>query len=204
MADREPEELPAEVLSIHEVIQLVRGQRVMLDEDLARLYGVETKRLNEQVRRNPDRFPEDFMFQLSEAEWGDLKSQFATSSSHGGRRKLPFAFTQEGVAMLSGVLNSERAIRMNVEIMRAFVRFRQYLASHSELASKLKELEIRLDSQIGQQDRQLKLLFEAMRQLREELRKPPPPATKRRIGFHTEEEPAEDKPEARARRKKAT
>lgn len=110
--------------SIYEVIHFVRGRQVLLDQDLAELYGVETRRLNEQVKRNEDRFPDDFMFQLTEKEWDNLMSQIVTSSVHGGRRKLPYAFTQEGVAMLSSVLNSDRAIQVNIEIMRIFVRFR--------------------------------------------------------------------------------
>lgn len=164
----------------------------MLDEDLARLYGVETKRLNEQVRRNPDRFPDDFMFELTEEEWVGLKSQNATSRSHGGRRKLPKAFTQEGVSMLSSVLNSKQAIAVNVEIMRTFARLRTYLASQEKLAATLQELELRFERKAHHHDEKLKLLAEAMRQLRTEVRalvpppKPLPP--KRRMGFHHGEE----------------
>ncbi len=134
---------PGIVLS--EVIQgkiiLIRGQKVMLDADLAELYEVSTKRLNEQVRRNPGRFPSDFMFQLTKEEYEILRSQLA-APSWGGRRYLPYAFTEQGVAMLSSVLTSERAILVNVEIMRTFVRLREILATHKELARKLEELEI--------------------------------------------------------------
>jgi hypothetical protein len=116
-------------------IFLIRDKRVMLDEDLAELYDVETKRLNEQIKRNIARFPEDFMFQLSQKEFDDLKSQIATSS-WGGRRKLPYAFTEQGVAMLSGVLHSRRAISVNIHIMRVFTRMREMLASHEEIERK--------------------------------------------------------------------
>jgi hypothetical protein len=115
-------------------IYLIRGHKVMIDVDLADLYGVSTKRLNEQVRRNQKRFPPDFMFQLTKAEAENLRSQFATSSSpHGGRRSLPYVFTEHGVAMLSSVLNSERAIEVNITIMRAFISLRQMLESNENL-----------------------------------------------------------------------
>ncbi len=124
--------IPAE--RIERSILLIRGHKVMLDSDLAGLYGVTTKRLNEQVRRNLSRFPENFMFQLAESETHLLRSQFATSKrGRGGRRYPPYAITEQGVAMLASVLNSERAIRVNIEIMRAFVRLRQILASNKEL-----------------------------------------------------------------------
>jgi len=132
----------------------------MLDQDIAELYGVPTKRLNESVRRNGSRFPEDFMFQLDAEEWAVLKSQSATpnSGSWGGRRTPPFAFTENGVAMLSSVLNSETAIQVNIAIMRAFTDLRRMLASHRDLARKLKDLESKYDSQF-------KIVFEAIRQL---------------------------------------
>lgn len=173
----------------------------MLDEDLARLYGVETRRLNEQVRRNPDRFPSDFMFQLTEDEWNRLRSQFVISSTHGGRRKLPLAFTEQGVAMLSSVLNSERAIAVNVEIMRAFVRYRRFIASNAELAAKIRDLERRFEGKLSEQDHHVRMLFEALRQLRDEVRKSaaPPPAPKRRIGFHTDDEGDQGKTKAKKR-----
>ena len=119
-------------------IYLIRGQKVMIDEDLAELYGVPTKRLNEQVRRNRKRFPPDFMFRLTKVESKNLRSQFATSSlGHGGRRSLPYAFTEQGVVMLSSVLNSDRAIDVNIAIMRAFVKLRQMLETNEELNRKL-------------------------------------------------------------------
>jgi hypothetical protein len=168
------------VLVPHERIErsilLIRGHKVILDSDLAGLYGVTTKRLNEQVRRNLSRFPEDFMFQLTESETDLLRSQFATSKKgRGGRRYPPYVFTEQGVAMLSSVLNSERAIKVNIEIMRAFVHLRRMLASHADLARKLEALEKKYDAQF-------KVVFEAIRELMK------PPETKRRpIGFLVEE-----------------
>ena len=159
-------------------IILIRGQKVMLDADLARLYEVSTKRLNEQARRNSRRFPSDFMFQLTKEEYDILRSQFATSS-WGGRRYLPFAFTEQGVAMLSSVLESERAVLVNVEIMRTFVKLREILATHKDLARKLEELEKKYDEQFA-------VVFEAIR----ELMTPPEPPPKRRIGFGVEEKRA--------------
>ena len=163
---------------IERLILLIRGHKVMLDSDLAELYGVTTKRLNEQVRRNLSRFPEDFIFQLTESETPLLRSQFATSKEgRGGRRYLPYAFTEQGVAMLSSVLNSERAIKVNIEIMRAFVRLRQILASNKELAKRLDELEQKYDAQF-------KIVFDAIRQL---MAPPEPEPPKKRIGFLVEE-----------------
>ena len=143
----------------------------MLDADLAKLYEVETKVLNQAVKRNIERFPEDFMFQLSEEEFDFLRSQSVTSSQWGGRRYPPYAFTEHGVAMLSSVLRSKRAVLVNIEIMRAFVRLRQILSSHAELARKLNELEKRYDTQF-------KVVFEKIK----ELMTPPEPKRKR-IGF---------------------
>ena len=158
-------------------ILLIRSQRVMLDFDLAELYGVQTKVLNQAVRRNLDRFPDDFMFQLTEAEWENLRSQFVTSSSqHGGRRYSPYAFTEQGVAMLSSVLRSKRAVQVNIAIMRAFVRLRELLSTHADLARKLEAMEQKYDSQF-------KVVFDAIRQLMS----PPPPGTKKEIGFHVKE-----------------
>ena len=147
----------------------------MLDADLARLYGVTTKRLIEQVKRNIKRFPDDFMYQVTKQEVANLRSQFATSS-WGGRRYLPLVFTQEGIAMLSGVLNSERAIKVNILIMRAFVKLRKLLLSHKELAIKLESLE----KKYANHDEKIKKIFEAIRQLML-----PPKEPKRRIGFYT-------------------
>ena len=131
--------IPVEM--IEKKILLIRGEKVMLDADLAELYGVETKILVRAVKRNVDRFPSDFMIQLNKEEFENLRFQFGTSSRWGGRRYLPYAFTEQGVAMLSSVLNSDRAIKVNIEIMRAFVRLRQMLASNKELAKRLDDLE---------------------------------------------------------------
>lgn len=143
----------------------------MPDADLADLYGVETRTLVQAVRRNMDRFPADFMFQLTKQEFDDLRSQIVTSN-RGGRRYPPYAFTEQGVAMLSSVLRSERAIRVNIEIMRAFVELRRMPASHADLARKLSALEKKYDEQF-------KMVFDAIR----ELMAPPDPGKKRRIGF---------------------
>jgi hypothetical protein len=156
---------------IEKAILLIRGQKVMLDVDLAALYGVETRVLVQAVKRNLERFPEDFMFQLSQEEFGILRSQIVTSSDWGGRRYRPYAFTEQGVAMLSSVLRSRRAIQVNIEIMRAFIRLRQMLASHVELARKLDALEKKYDAQFKQ-------VFEAIRQLMA-----PPEPKRRPIGF---------------------
>jgi len=171
--------VPAE--RIERSILLIRGHKVMLDSDLASLYGVETKKLVQAVKRNLDRFPEDFMFQLTDEEFAVLRSQFVTSNEpagRGGRRYPPYAFTEQGVAMLSSVLRSPRAVAVNIEIMRAFVRLRRMLASHAELARKLDALE-------GKYDAQFKVVFDAIR----ELMQPPKATTKRRpIGFHAGKE----------------
>ncbi|MDD3375146.1 MAG: ORF6N domain-containing protein [Candidatus Omnitrophica bacterium] len=161
---------------IQSMIYIVRGQKIMLDEDLAQLYGVTTSRLNEQVKRNVKRFPDDFMFQLSKDEFQVLKSQFATSS-WGGRRKLPFAFTEQGVAMLSSVLNSDRAIRVNITIMRTFTQLRQLTFIHKELASQLKKIENR----IGKHDGDIRAIIDLIRKLHSE-----PEKQKKEIGFHVE------------------
>ena len=157
-------------------ILLLRGQKVMLDSDLAALYEVEVKALNQAVKRNGDRFPEDFMFQLTDEETEALRSQIVTAKpdGRGGRRTAPYAFTEQGVAMLSSVLRSKRAVLVNVEIMRAFVRLRQMLASNAGLAEKLAKLEKKYDAQF-------KIVFDAIRQLMA----PPEPKTKPPIGFTT-------------------
>jgi hypothetical protein len=156
-------------------IMFLRGRKVLLDADLAELYRVSTTRLNEQVRRNLRRFPADFMFQLSEEEFAALISQSAISKpGRGGRRHRPLAFTEQGVAMLSSVLRSERAVLVNVAIMRAFVQLREMLGSHGALARKVKELEERYDSQF-------KLVFDAIRALVTAKE-----SSGRRIGFDTE------------------
>jgi hypothetical protein len=153
----------------------------MLDEDLAELYDVPVKRLNEQVRRNLARFPDDFMFQLTDDEAKALRSQIATLGPARGkhRKYLPYAFSEQGVAMLSSVLRSERAIEVNIAIMRAFVRLRELLATHKDLARKLEALERKL----GEHVKSFRLVFEAIRQL---MLPPPQPEKKRRIGFARE------------------
>jgi hypothetical protein len=157
---------------VERLILALRGQRVILDRDLASLYGVTTSYLNKAVSRNIERFPEDFMLQLSSDEFHDLKFQFGISS-WGGTRKRPRAFTEQGVAMLSGVLHSPRAVQVNIEIMRAFVRLRDMLQANAELAKRLAALESRYDTQF-------KAVFEAIRELMT-----PPPKPPRRIGFGT-------------------
>ena len=164
---------------IEDVIYLIRGQRVMLDSDLAKIYGVKLKRLNEQVGRNPDRFPKDFAFQLAPQEFANLKSQIATSSLHGGKRKLPWVFTEHGAIMLASVLNSPIAVEASVRVVRAFVGMREQLAAHKELAQKLSELENRVSGHDGA----ISNLFEAIRRLVE----PPLPENRREIGFHVRE-----------------
>lgn len=153
-------------------IFVIRGRKVMLDNDLAVLYGVRTGRLNEQVKRNTKRFPEDFMFQLTKRELLNLKSQNATSS-WGGARKLPRVFTQEGVAMLSSVLNSERAIMVNIQIMRAFARFRKLLLTNSSLKRKIEEMERKYNKQFA-------IVFKAIKELLE----PEEAKKKPLIGFY--------------------
>jgi len=168
--------LQVDLLRIERSIRMIRHEKVILDEDLAELYGVEVKRLNEQVRRNPDRFPADFMFQLTNQEFKDLKSQFATSSQWGGRRTAPYAFSEQGVAMLSSVLHSPRAVQVNVEIMRTFVRLRRMLASHADLAAKLEQMEQKYDSQF-------RVVFDAIRQMMQDTSIPA-----EKIGFRIKEE----------------
>ena len=155
-------------------ILFLRGHRVILDSDLAELYGVPVKRLNEQVRRNAQRFPADFLFRLSIKEYEILRSQIATSSEHGGRRYLPFAFTEHGAIMAATVLNSVRAIEMSIFVVRAFVRMREALSANRRLVAKLGALERRVDSHDGE----IQELIEAIRELML-----PPPANRRRIGF---------------------
>jgi hypothetical protein len=162
---------------IEQAILLIRGQNVMLDSDLAALYGVETKMLVRAVKRNSDRFPPDFSFQLTREEFEDLRCHFGTSSFWGGRRYPPYVFTEQGVAMLSSVLRSPQAVAVNVEIMRTFVRLRKMLLSHADLARKIDSLEKKYDGQF-------RIVFDALRQLME-----PPAKPKRPIGFHTNGSP---------------
>jgi phage regulator Rha-like protein len=167
MKDLIPQEM------IEDKIYLIRGKKVMFDSDLAKLYGIETYQLTRQVRRNIDRFPEDFMFQLTKEEFLSCR---IGSSKKGGRRYLPYVFTREGVAMLSSVLNSKRAIQVNIVIMRVFAKLREMLYIHKELLYKLKELEHKVEKH----DTDIETIFEVIRQL---MATPPEP-TKRRIGFH--------------------
>jgi len=160
-------------------ILLIRGQKIILDRDLAILYDAATRDLNKAVSRNLTRFPADFMFQITKDESTNLKFQFGTSSTGwGGTRKLPYAFTEQGIAMLSSVLRSKRAVQVNIAIMRAFVKLREILSTHKELAQKLKELEYKIETH----DEQITAIFEAINQLLA-----PPPATKRKIGFEVRE-----------------
>jgi len=198
---------------IDQLILTLRGEKIILDTDLAEIYGVPTKRLNEQVKRNADRFPEDFMFQLTATEWWDLKSQFATSSSesaedqqdalnrsriatvkteasdranqsqfvtgsHGGRRKLPYAFTEHGAIMAATVLNSPEAVTMSVYVVRAFVQMREQIAANREILKRLAEI----DHSLLQHDKALQVIWTQLQPL---LASPPVPR-KPRIGFHNE------------------
>lgn len=156
---------------IEQSILLLREQKVMLDTDLAELYEVETGALVRQMKRNIERFPADFMFQLNKPEWEDLKCQIGIAS-WGGRRSPPYAFTEQGVAMLSSVLRSPRAVEVNIEIVRTFVRLRELLATHKDLAQKLEKLE-------KSYDENFRIIFDAIRQLMQ----PPPGKSKRKIGF---------------------
>ena len=179
---------------IESVIYVIRGHRVMLDEDLAGLYGVTVKRLNEQVKRNVERFPDDFVFQLSEEELSlrshfetlktsdkNLRSQFATSSSnYGGRRYLPYAFTEQGVAMLSGLLRSPQAVAVNIEIMRAFVRMRQVLKSQDKLSAEMETLRSFVLKNSQKNTAEFKRVWKAIDVLSE------PPDDQRKIGFRLE------------------
>jgi hypothetical protein len=157
-------------------IYVVRGQKVMIDEDLAEMYRVETKRLNEQVKRNIKRFPRDFMFILTEKEFVNLKSQFATSS-WGGRRKLPYAFTEQGIAMLSSILNSDVAIEVNIRIIRVFTRLREYALTHKDILLQLAKLEKELKGNSSD----IENIFMVLKELIEKQQKPLPPRNK--IGF---------------------
>lgn len=156
-------------------IHLIRGVKVMLDEDLAQMYGVETKRLNEQVRRNLKRFPKDFMFILTESEFQNLKSQIATSS-WGGRRKLPYAFTEQGVAMLSSVLNSETAIDVNIKIIRVFTKIRQYAVTHKDILIKIAKME----KEVKGNAKDISKIFSVLKELIVNNSKPAP---RNKIGF---------------------
>jgi len=169
------------VQQVAQAIRFMRGQRILLDFDLARLYGVTTGNLNKAVRRNRERFPTDFLFQLTAEETKSLIFQFGISKGRGGRRHFPYAFTEQGVAMLSSVLNSERAVKVNIAIMRAFVKLRRILETSRDLARKFSELERR----VGKHDEEIAAILEAIRQLMAAPEKPC-----REIGFHVREKAA--------------
>ena len=175
------DDTPTQLIPLERIegkILLIRGQKVMLSTHLAELYDVEPRALVQAVKRNADRFPDDFMFQLNADEFRHLKSQIVTSSWGGIRRAAPYAFTEQGVAMLSSVLNSKRAILVNIAIIRAFVRLRQILAAHQELAQRFHELE----EQVGQNTADIETVSRIIQQLLE----PPPESPKKSIGFQTE------------------
>jgi hypothetical protein len=167
--------------NVERAIYLIRGQRIMLDSDLAAIYQVTTKRLNQQFTRNRKRFPVDFAFQLTAEEFTNLKSQIATSNRRGGRRYLPWVFTEDGAIMLASVLNSDVAVQASVRVVRAFIQLREMVAANAQLASKLEELERRLDSH----DEAIVDLFATLKRLLEPEAKP-----KREIGFHVRERAA--------------
>ncbi len=160
---------------IENKIYNIRGERIMLDNDLAEVYSVTTKRLNEQVKRNIDRFPKDFMFQLTEQEYESLRSQFATSNKQrGGRRYLPFAFTEHGAVMLASVLNSPTAIEASIKVVRAFIKMRSILALHQDLADRIKELE----KVAGKHSKDFRVVFQLLGEIKRD-----PKFLKRKIGF---------------------
>ncbi|HXR48971.1 MAG TPA: ORF6N domain-containing protein [Candidatus Limnocylindrales bacterium] len=173
---------------VESLIRSIRGQRVILDADLARVYGITTARLNQQVRRNGDRFPEDFVFQLTADEFAGLMLQFATSKKgHGGRRKLPLAFTEHGAIMAANVLNSSRAVQMSVFVVRAFVKMREALGQNRQLAEKLAELERQLTDRLDVHEKAIVHILDEIKKLMEPM--PPSPEPKRReIGFHVRDE----------------
>lgn len=168
--------IPAELITSK--ILLIRNEKVLLDRDLAELYGVEVKQLKRAVRRNLERFPSDFIFILTRAEYTSLRSQIGTLKRGGHSKYLPYAFTEQGVAMLSSVLNSTRAIQVNIAIMRAFVQIRKFLYGNDALAQKLKELERKTIKKFADQQKQINIIFEAIKQLLAEETKPA-----RKIGF---------------------
>jgi hypothetical protein len=176
------------VQRIAQSIRWIRGQKVLLDSDLAALYGVTTGNLNKAVKRNAQRFPSDFMFRLSTQEVQNLRFQFGISR-WGGRRALPYVFTEQGIAMLSSVLNSDRAIRVNIAIMRVFVKLRQALETNRELAQNFSELEQR----VGKHDEEIAAILEAIRRLMA-----PPKKPRREIGFHVREKAPRYRARARA------
>ena len=160
-------------------IYLIRNEKVMLDSDLAELYGVETKRLNEQVKRNIDRFPEDFMFRLTESEFKNLKSQFAISN-WGGRRKLPKVFTEHGAIMLASVLNSDTAVQASIFVVRAFIKLREFVLMSKEISKKLEEFESKTDKKLEEHDKMFQVVFDTLKKVLIQESKPKNP-----IGFIT-------------------
>ncbi len=193
------EKAPSVVENIGPLIRTIRGQRVILDFDLARIYGVQTKILNKAVKRNLARFPDDFIFQLTKEELGNLKFQIGTSSLHGGSRKLPYAFTENGAIMAANVLNSPEAVRMSVFVVRAFVRMRELLGSTKALAKQLADLERKLTARLDGHESAIVDVLQRLMQILDPPPLPPEPEPpKRRIGFHVE---PEEKPVAKARKK---
>ena len=184
------------VTHITSLIRRIRGQKVILDSDLARIFGVPTFRFNEAVKRNRERFPDDFLFQLTREEHSNLISQIAISSSHGGRRKLPYGFTENGAIMAANVLNSPEAVRMSVFVVRAFVKMRELLGGTKELARQLADLEKKLTARLDVHE---SVIVDVLRRVMEILEPPPlPEPPRRRIGFHVE---PEDKPGSKAKKK---
>jgi phage regulator Rha-like protein len=176
-----------EMEPVESLIHLIRGQRIILDADLARVYGVPTKRLNEVVKRTLERFPSDFAFLLKPQEVASLRSQIATSKGRGGRRYIPRAFTEFGAIMAANVLNSPRAVQMSVFVVRAFVKMREALSQNRHLAEKLAELERRLTGRLDVHEQAIVHILDEIKKLMEPL--PPPPEPKRReIGFHVRDE----------------
>jgi len=189
-----------QISTIASVIRTIRGQKVILDSDLARIYGVSTKALNQAVKRNLKRFPDDFLLRLSSDELEILRSQIVTSSLHGGQRYLPYAFTENGAIMAANVLNSPEAVRMSVFVVRAFVQMRDLLGGTKELARQLADLEKKLTARLDVHE---SVIVNVLRRVMEILDPPPlpPEPPRRRIGFHVE---PEDKPGSKAKKKSVT
>ena len=185
--------------NIGSLIRTIRGQKVLLDSDLATIYGTTTRILNRAMQRNRKRFPADFMFQLTPEEFENLKSQFGTSSSHGGRRKLPFAFTEKGAVMTANILNSSEAVRMSIFVVRAFIEMRELLGGTKELAKQLAALEKKLTARL---DGHEVAIVDVLRRVMEILDPPPPPPEperpKGRLGFYVD---PEEKSGAKAKKK---
>jgi len=179
-----PKTINLEILSVEELIQTVRGQRVILDTDLARVYGVPTKRLNEAVKRASERFPADFSFLLKPQEVASLRSQIATSKGRGGRRYALRVFTEHGAIMAANVLNSSRAVQMSVFVVRAFIKMREVLGQNKELAAKLADLERTLTARLDNHEQAIVLILDEIKKLMA----PPPELKRREIGFHVRDE----------------